>query len=97
MMADLSYAFNGNTQGTPDAARKRQAVAQAMMGASQQMPQDIGQGLGALGNALMMRQQMRATQFPGAPPAPAGAAPQAFDFGNFMNKALGMNSGGGLY
>jgi hypothetical protein len=68
-----------------------------MMGASQQMPQDIGQGLGALGNALMMRQQMRATQFPGAPPAPAGAAPQAFDFGNFMNKALGMNSGGGLY
>lgn len=95
-MADLSYAFNGNTQGTPDAARKRQAVAQAMMGASQQMPQDIGGGLASLGNALQMRQQMRATQFPSAPQVP-GAAPQPFDFGNFMNKALGMNSGGGLY
>lgn len=96
-MADLTFAFDGNTQGTPDAARKRQAVAQAMLGASQQMPQDIGGGLASLGNALQMRQRMQAAQFPGAPAAPAGAAPQPFDFGNFMNKALGMNSGGGLY
>lgn len=89
-MADLSFAFDGNKQADPS-ARKR--VTEAMMGAPQQMPQDVGSGLQALGNALYQRQQMRNAAFP-APPAPLpGQQAPSFSLGNFLANRLGMNTG----
>lgn len=84
-MADLSYAFDGNKQASPD-ARKR--VAAAMAGAPQQMPQDIGQGMQALGQALLQRRENMGA-FPGAPYG--SAAPS---FGTKISNFLGLNRGG---
>jgi len=90
---NLSYAFDGNTQADPS---KRRAVAQAMMGASgSQLPQDAGQGLQALGNALYQRAQMQKAAFP-PPPAPLPGQ-QPMSFGQMLANKFGFNNGGSAY
>jgi hypothetical protein len=90
-MADLSYAFDGNKAADPSARRR---VAEAMVG-SQQMPQDIGQGLAALGNALYQRQQMQKAAFP-PPPSPLPGQQQPSFMNGLLNK-FGFNNGGSAY
>ncbi len=76
-----SFIFSANETPEQAAMRKRQMVASALT----QQPQNVGQGLSAIGQALMSR----SSQFPSAP---GGATPSlATRFGNIF----GM--GGGLY
>ena len=91
MAADLSFAFDGNKQADPGARRR---VAQAMIGATQ-MPQDMGQGLQALGDALYQRAQMQKAAFP-PPPAPLPGQ-QPMSFGQMLANKFGVSGGGSAY
>jgi hypothetical protein len=93
MENDLSFAFDASKD-SPEGARKRRAVAEAMMNGGQQMPQDVGQGIASLGSALAQRKMQRGA-FPEAPTAPGGTAP-GLNVGDFLGKHLGF-SRGGLY
>lgn len=75
---------------TPEQAtlRKRQAVAQAL---TAPMPQDMGQGMASLGNALAMRERQRQAAYP---QAPGGAQP---NFITAMKNLLSGGQNGGLY
>lgn len=74
---------------TPEQAalRKRQAVAQALM--PQSMPQNVGQGINALGQAIALRAQRQNEQFP---TAPGGAKPSLMT--TMANLFSGGNNGG---
>jgi hypothetical protein len=93
---NLTFAFNGNDE-SPERARKRRAVAEAMMSGGVQTPHDMGTGIASLGHALAQRKMQRGA-FPTAPTAPAGAAvPTGMEqVGNFLGRTFGV-SRGGLY
>lgn len=82
--------FNIPTDETPEMAaeRKRQAVASALM-SPQQLPQNVGQGIQAMGQAIMMRQKKQNAAFPTAP-----GGGQASFATNFANLFSGGNNGG---
>lgn len=60
MMAvgDLTFAFDADKGLTPDAVAKRRALAEALMGRASQAPSNIGEGLSAIGNALLYRKMI---------------------------------------
>lgn len=83
-------SFNIPANETPEQAaeRKRQAVASALMG-PQQMPQNVGEGIQAMGQAIMMRQKKQNAAFPAAP----GGGKASFAT-NFANLFSGGHNGG---
>ena len=80
---------------TPEqiALRKRKAVADALTrgGQPQAMPQNVGEGIAALGNAFVQRQQQQNAAFP---TGPGGVKPS---FMTAMKNMFFRGGNGGLY
>jgi hypothetical protein len=85
-----SFIFDANETPEQAALRKKRAVAQALAG-PQQMPQSLGEGLSALGDAFVMRKQMQDAAFPNAP---GGERPSFF---TAMRNMFSGGHNGGLY
>lgn len=54
----LSFLFGGNTQETPETLARKRAVAQALAVKASNSPKNVGEGLSAIGNALLYRSLM---------------------------------------
>lgn len=80
-------SFNIPADETPEQAaeRKRQAVASALMGP----PQNVGEGIQAMGQAILQRQKKQNAAFPAAP----GGGKASFAT-NFANLFSGGHNGG---
>jgi len=70
---------------------KRRRIWEALNGRSDAMPQNIGQGIAAIGDAIVDRQEFQNSMFPSAPGG--GQADWATNFRNLFKP--GRN--GGLY
>ncbi len=57
-MALESFIFGGDTGVTPDTLKRRRQIAQALLERTSLAPRDVGEGLTAVGNALIYRSMM---------------------------------------
>ncbi len=53
----VSYLFGGDTGETPESLKRKRDIAEAMI-ANRRTPQNVGEGLQAIGNAIMYRKMM---------------------------------------
>lgn len=53
-----SYIFGGDTGETPESIKRKRELAAALMLGNRKAPQNVGEGLNAIGQALMYRQMM---------------------------------------
>jgi hypothetical protein len=83
-----SFLIPANETPEQAALRKRKAVSQAL---TAPMPQNVGEGLASLGNALTMRQQQQNAAFPAIP-----GGEQA-SFMTAMRNLFSNGRNGGLY
>lgn len=58
-VGDLSYAFNTAAGETPQTVARKRLMAEAILGNTSHAPKDIGEGLNAVGQALMYRNLMK--------------------------------------
>lgn len=83
-------SFNIPTSETPEQAalRKQKMAASAL---TQGMPQNMGQGINALGQAMIQRGAQQNQQFPAQPINPQTQQMTAPDFGTRLGNLFGWN------
>jgi flagellum-specific peptidoglycan hydrolase FlgJ len=60
-IGDLSFAFSPDRGETPETVAKKRMLAEAIIGRNLRTPKDVGEGLHAIGNAIMARKLMGET------------------------------------
>lgn len=90
-MMDSTYNIPANETPEQAAMRRNRRIAEVLAGRPDVMPQNLGQGLAAIGDALVERQAKQNAAFPVAPGA---AKPDwATNFRNLFTRG----NNGGLY
>lgn len=57
-VGELSFAFNPAAGETPETVKRKRMLAEAILGQASRAPKDVGEGLNAIGQALLYRKMM---------------------------------------
>ena len=57
-LGELSFAFDTSRGETPETVKRKRMLAEAILGQASRAPKDIGEGLNAIGQALLYRKMM---------------------------------------